>query len=59
MRAHDDRLHRRVVKSRAPHDADIVRDVELFPDDRPLLAALRAAGLETEVVSWDDAAFDW
>jgi hypothetical protein len=32
---------------------------ELFPDDQPLLAALRAAGLECEPVSWDDPAFDW
>jgi hypothetical protein len=33
--------------------------LDLFPDDRPLLAALREAGLATEVVSWDDPRFDW
>jgi hypothetical protein len=33
--------------------------LDLFPDDRPLLAALRAVGHETAVVSWDDPGFDW
>ena len=33
--------------------------LDLFPDDRPIVPALRAAGLAVEVVSWDDPAFDW
>lgn len=33
--------------------------LDLFPDDRPLATALREAGLETGVVSWDDPGFDW
>lgn len=33
--------------------------LDLFPDDRPLAAALRHAGLTTGVVSWDDPGFDW
>jgi hypothetical protein len=33
--------------------------LDLFPDDRPLAAALQAAGFETRAVAWDDPAFDW
>lgn len=33
--------------------------LELFPDDQPLLAALRAAGLDCRAVAWDDPDFDW
>lgn len=33
--------------------------LDLFPDDRPLAAALSARGLAVEVVAWDDPAFDW
>lgn len=31
----------------------------LYPDDRHLLHALRAAGLEAEPVVWEDPHFDW
>lgn len=33
--------------------------LELFPDDQPLLSALRDAGLDAAPVAWDDPAFDW
>ena len=33
--------------------------LDLFPDDRPLRDALRGAGLEVGIVSWDDPEFDW
>jgi O-ureido-D-serine cyclo-ligase len=33
--------------------------LDLFPDDRPLAAALAARGLAVEVVAWDDPQFDW
>ncbi|MGH7336344.1 MAG: ATP-grasp domain-containing protein [Myxococcota bacterium] len=32
---------------------------ELDADDRPLAAALRAAGVEVAIVAWDDPGFDW
>ncbi len=32
---------------------------DLFPDDRPLAAALAAAGLDVGIACWDDPAFDW
>lgn len=32
---------------------------DLAPDDRPLVPALRALGLEPEVVVWDDPHVDW
>ena len=31
----------------------------LYPDDRHLLHALRAAGLSAEPVVWEDPYFDW
>jgi glutathione synthase/RimK-type ligase-like ATP-grasp enzyme len=33
--------------------------LDLFPDDRPLEAALRSAGIETRAIAWDDPSFDW